>query len=108
MKSATQLLIGVWLVLSATLCSEAMAAPAGQTFNAPDENGKIERVDVGKRELVVDDARLRLADGVVVYTHRGFPTSPDALHKGMRIAFDIRQDEGGTSYVSVIWILSKR
>lgn len=107
MKSSTTLLIAACL-LSAAVSTEVTTAQAGTAFNAPAENGKIERVDFPNGELVVDDTRLRLSERVAVYTHRGFPTTADSLHKGMRIAFDVSRDDAGQPYVSVIWILSKR
>lgn len=108
MKVSITHLIAACLLLSAAVSTTTVAAPAGASFNAPAENGKIERVDFANGELVVDDTRLRLSERVAVYTHRGFPTTADALHKGMRIAFDLSRDEAGQPYVSVIWILSKR
>ena len=82
-------------------------ASTSQVFGAPQEQGKIERLNLQSGELVIDDTLFRLSGTVAVYNYRGFQTSVDALRKGQRVAYNVAEDAAGVLAVSVIWILSK-
>jgi uncharacterized protein (AIM24 family) len=86
----------------------ASVASTPQVFAAPQEQGKIERLDLQSGELVIDDTLFRLSGTVAVYNYRGFQTSVDALRKGMRVAYNVAEDAAGIQSVAVIWILSKK
>lgn len=109
MKYVFSMLFGV-ILLAATLPlgSVAHAASARQLFVAPSENGKIERLDWKAGELVIDDTLFKVSTSVPVYTYRGFQTTADALRRGMRVAFNVAEDDSGARFVSAIWILSKK
>ena len=109
MKHETLARVGACL-LATTLVWAGLAAGAStrQIFAAPEENGKIEQLNLEDRELIIDDKAFELTDEVEVYTHRGFQTTADVLKKGMRVAFDIKEDTSGSPYLTTIWILSKK
>ena len=102
-------LITALFVVAATFgMPVASAASTPQVFTAPQEQGKIERLDLQSGELVIDDTLFRLSDSVAVYNYRGFQTSVDALRKGLRVAYNVAEDAAGIQSVSVVWILSKK
>jgi uncharacterized protein (AIM24 family) len=109
MKHETLARVGACL-LATTLAWAGLAAGASthQIFAAPEKNGKIEQLNLQSHELIIGDKAFKLTDRVEVYTHRGFQTTADALKKGMRVAFDIKQDISGSPYLTTIWILSKK
>ncbi len=88
--------------------SVASGVSTRQVFGAPEDNGKISRLDLQTREVVVGDTLFKLSSDVSVYTYRGFETTVESLKRGMLIAFDISQDATGSPSLSVIWILSKK
>lgn len=86
----------------------ASVAATSQVFGAPQEQGKIERLNLQGGELVIDDTLFRLSATVAVYNYRGFQTNVDSLRKGQRVAYNVAEDAAGVQSVSVIWILSKK
>lgn len=109
MKHETLARVGACLLATTLVCAElAVGASTRQIFAAPENNGKIKQLDLQSHELIIDDKAFRLTDEVEVYTHRGFQTTADSLKRGMRVAFDIKQDTSGSPYLATIWILSKR
>lgn len=109
MKHETLARVGACL-LATTLAWTQLAAAAStrQIFAAPDKNGKIEQLNLQGHELIIDDKAFKLPDRVEVYTHRGFQTTAESLKKGMRVAFDVKEDTSGSPTVTTIWILSKK
>ncbi len=95
------------MTLGSWMPSDSVASTS-QVFGAPQEQGKIERLDLQSGELVIDDTLFRLSGAVAVYNYRGFQTSVDALRKGQRVAYNLAEDAAGVQAVSVIWILSKK
>ena len=57
---------------------------------------------------MIDDTLFKVSTSVPVYTYRGFQTTADALRRGMRVAFNVAEDDSGARFVSAIWILSKK
>ncbi len=104
MQHVRAFLFGVCLLASTAV----LAAPTKPVFGAPSENGKIARLDLNTREVVIGDTLYRLSGGVAVYTQRGFQTTLSSLKKGQRVAYDVQEDSQDLSRVTVIWILSKR
>lgn len=109
MQHVRTFLFGVCLLATAVVpVQTALGASNQPQFGAPSENGKIARVDLSAREVVIGDTLYRLPNAVAVYTYRGFQTTLDSLKKGQRVAYDIQYDAQDLSRVTVIWILSKR
>ena len=108
MKRVIHGLIAAFFVTTLAIwMPSASVASTSQVFGAPQEQGKIERLDLQSGELVIDDTLFRLSGAVAVYNYRGFQTSVDALRKGQRVAYNVAEDAAGVQAVSVIWILSK-
>ncbi len=109
MKYETSARVGACLLAATLVWAElAVGASTRQIFAAPEKNGKIAQLNLQGHELIIDDKALKLTDRVEVYTHRGFQTTADALKKGMRVAFHVKQDNSGSPYLATIWILSKK
>ncbi|MFQ6024311.1 MAG: hypothetical protein ACE5NW_16475 [Acidiferrobacterales bacterium] len=109
MERKKYLLIAAYLLAATMLCAPvALGAPTRQVFDAPDENGKITRLDLKAHELVIGDTLFKLSRGVAVYTLAGVETTITSLKKGMRIAFNLTHDAIGSPSVAVIWIQSKQ
>ncbi len=109
MQHKTLARVGACLLATTLVWAElAVGASTRQIFAAPEKNGKIKQLNLQSHELIIDDKAFKLADRVEVYTHRGFQTSADSLKKGMRVAFDIKQDTSGSPHLTTIWILSKK
>ena len=109
MKHKTLARVGACL-LATTLAWAQLAAGAStrQIFAAPEKNGKIEQLNLPSHGLIIDDKAFKLTGQVEVYTHRGFQTTTASLKKGMRVAFDIKEDTSGLPTLKTIWILSKK
>jgi uncharacterized protein (AIM24 family) len=109
MKHETLARVGACLLATTLVWAElAVGASTRQIFAAPEKNGKIEQLNLQNHELVIDDKAFKLTGRVEVYTHRGFQTTADSLEKGMRVAFDTKEDPSGSPYLTTIWILSKK
>lgn len=109
MKYETFSRVGACLLATTLVWAQfAVGASTRQIFAAPEKNGKIERLNLQSHELIIDHKAFKLTDRVEVYTHRGFQTTSDSLKKGMRVAFDIKQDTSGSPTLTTIWILSNK
>ncbi len=109
MKRKTLAQVGACLFATTLAWTQlATGASTRQIFAAPEQNGKIEQLNLPSHELIIDDKAFKLTDRVEVYTHRGFQTTADSLKTGMRVAFDIEKDTSGSSTLTTIWILSKK
>jgi hypothetical protein len=102
------MLLSITLVTGGLAYGPASAAlPAALPGFAADlEEGKIDRVDIKRGEIIIGDSYFVLPISVRVYALNGAPASASSLRKGMTIGYSTAAGASGQSAVTNIVILS--
>ncbi len=102
MKQTNYMILGVAILVGVLALGPAVAAQPASL----DDTGKIDRVNVERGEIVLDDSYYVLAGRLRVYASNRAPVSATVLKKGMTIGYITAKDDSGRELITDILILS--